>query len=651
MNLGAPVGAARRDSVVAGARWIVLAAVASLVSACTNQASPIEGPSAAPTSDVYTVTVVASTFSSLPKCTSALYGTTAYVQSPIGLYSCQAGAWLPIPCLTIGAGAVAYASGSQTLLACVSGQWTQVALPKGATGDAGQPGPKGATGATGATGANGATGATGPQGATGATGSPGPAGPTGPKGDTGDAGQPGPSGPGPTGATGAPGWQIEITLVAPKDPTCPAGGERIDIGPPRDGGLIVEQTAYVCNGSAATTSGADAAATAADAGPGTDAGSSTGACNSGPDEDLDGDGWTIAAGDCNDCDPMVNPGAFDIPGNGIDDDCDGQVDNQLSCDANIRSDTASTGDFAKAMDICQTATATGKKWGLVSAALELADGTGVPSPSGHAVRSHFGQLQPRSGVSLALLSTGIAAGVGDFNPTYQAGGQFAQSTRSGFPPDFVSSHGGTLPNVPGCPPPVSSVAQDPEMLNLTIRVPSNAKSFSFEANFYSYEFPGDVCSNFNDFFVALLDSDWNGTPANPVDKNLATVVTTGNPVPVGVNFGEGNSGLFLECLNGTTGCSAQGPVPGTVNTCLGTDELAGTGLDVPAPGVCDSDSLAGGATGWFRVAGNVVPGEIIHLRIAIWDTSDEFFDSLVALDNFQWSSATTEPGGTRPVKI
>lgn len=46
------------------------------------------------------------------------------------------------------------------------------------------------------------------------------------------------------------------------------------------------------------------------------------------------------------------------------------------------------------------------------------------------------------------------------------------------------------------------------------------------------------------------------------------------------------------------------------------------------------------------IRGNVVPGEVIELRLAIWDTGDGFFDSDVVLDHFRWSFDVVAPGVT-----
>ena len=42
--------------------------------------------------------------------------------------------------------------------------------------------------------------------------------------------------------------------------------------------------------------------------------------------DADGDGFMICEGDCDDTDADVNPDAKEVAGNGIDDDCDGEID-------------------------------------------------------------------------------------------------------------------------------------------------------------------------------------------------------------------------------------------------------------------------------------------------------------------------------------
>jgi hypothetical protein len=42
--------------------------------------------------------------------------------------------------------------------------------------------------------------------------------------------------------------------------------------------------------------------------------------------DVDGDGFSQADGDCNDADDAVFPGAPELPGDGVDSDCDGEDD-------------------------------------------------------------------------------------------------------------------------------------------------------------------------------------------------------------------------------------------------------------------------------------------------------------------------------------
>jgi hypothetical protein len=229
------------------------------------------------------------------------------------------------------------------------------------------------------------------------------------------------------------------------------------------------------------------------------------------------------------------------------------------------------------------------------------------------------------------------------------------ATTSPVPSDWLGANANNFPNAPGCPDPQGgTTAHDPIQLKLRVRVPTNASSFDVSTFFYSSEYPEWVCSAFNDFFLTLLDSSFvpgAGQVGNPADKNLATYSSGASSYPVGVNLAFGNTGLFTQCKNGATGCGG-GAVPGNTNTCASTAQLTGTGFDIvkPAaqfandPGYCGSNDLAGGGTGWLTTTGNVVPGEIIELRFTIWDTGDQWYDSLVLLDNFQWSVNASTPG-------
>jgi hypothetical protein len=382
-------------------------------------------------------------------------------------------------------------------------------------------------------------------------------------------------------------------------------------------------------------------------------------CSGQADEDADNDhdGFTTCQGDC--CDntsqcsqpELVNPGAFEAAGNLVDDDCDGQVDNvaATTCDTGLASNSSDGMDYARAMDLCQTATMTDKKWGVISATFSLADGSGMPNANARSIRSSFGtNVLPKAGASLFEIATGEAADTNDTNPTPGFGGWESGTmlTSSGYPADYMAAHGGSLPNAPGCPEPLSGgTANDPVMLTLKIRTPSNAKSFSLQSNFFSAEYPEWVCTEYNDFFVVLLDSTWNGTPANPSDKNLAVYTAPGGmQYPVGVNLATGDTGLFTQCMNGTPGCAIGSSTQAPITSCVSTSELTGTGLETPKSDSCNPSMTSGGGTGWLTTSGNVKGGEIITLRIAIWDTGDSAYSSLAVLDNFQWAVDSAAPG-------
>jgi hypothetical protein len=60
----------------------------------------------------------------------------------------------------------------------------------------------------------------------------------------------------------------------------------------------------------------------------------------------------------------------------------------------------------------------------------------------------------------------------------------------------------------------------------------------------------------------------------------------------------------------------------------GASELAGTGFEKKPTSSC----LIGGGSFWLTTAGNVIPGQIVEIRIAIWDVGDTAFDGLHYLD-------------------
>jgi hypothetical protein len=400
--------------------------------------------------------------------------------------------------------------------------------------------------------------------------------------------------------------------------------------------------------------------------------------------DCDGDGWMVADGDCCDkpglcgADPsLVNPGAIEVVGNGLDDNCNGLVDlfdtqDTVSCDNGLASDSKDAGDFAKAIGLCRTTTENppllkDKTWGLLSAEILLADGTPLQDFEAVSIRTAFGSINPPTteGQSVLVISSGIAADATETMPGPNGGapGGFNVSTShnppsqvdlsaAGLPtsvadwyatPNPPLKGAGSLPGSPGCNASNESQANDSVMLHLRLRAPTNVKAFSFNSYFISAEYPEFVCTSFNDQFIALVDTP-NGVPSplpNPIDKNLMTYTQGQQKWPIGINIAKGTS-LFAVCnAQQLQDPSCLGGGSPDLSSCsLGDAQLKGTGFEAPVGDTCN----IGGGTFWLTTAGNVIPGDIVELRIAVWDVGDSAFDSLAVIDGFRWLPNATLAG-------
>lgn len=362
-------------------------------------------------------------------------------------------------------------------------------------------------------------------------------------------------------------------------------------------------------------------------------------CNGTADDvfDLDADGWTRCDGDC--CDEigpacgtpdLVNPGAFEFVGNSVDDDCDPATPDNVAADpCSSEASFAITGtQLAQAMDLCQFTTADPplpqKKWGVISAELVLPSGT-TPNATQlsdmqnwqGAVLANYGTggIVPRFGATMAGISSGRMRDAND--PGYATWPSTSFASYSTPPASYLAAHGGSLPASAGCSGtcPAGSGANDGINLRMSIRVPTNALSFSYDFRFFSVEYWTYQCTAYNDFYLALLTSAAAGIPA---DKNIS-FDTNNNAVSV-------NNGFFDLCV--VKGC----------NTCpAGTAELAGTGMDY---------YNYGGGTVWLVTTAPVVPGETMVLELMVFDVSDAVLDSLTILDDFQWSIEPSDVGTT-----
>jgi hypothetical protein len=337
------------------------------------------------------------------------------------------------------------------------------------------------------------------------------------------------------------------------------------------------------------------------------------ACNQNdPNTDGDGDGFTPAQGDCNDCDPSMNPGAIEIGANGKDDDCNGMVDdNNPACDA-ASAGSKDPNEFAHSMEICDA---------------RFFKGATMAGPSDTQARNvlaSFGILKPKAGANFAFLSSGVAvdeAGSGYVNPQ--------QGT------DLGNTGTNPLPNLMGadsCGQADQTNVHDYSELVLKLHSPSNVQSFSFQFQFFSGEYPNYVCTQFNDEFLAIVQS----SKTYPTATNISYDAQQ-HPITV-------NSGFFIVCQNDTSKPQTQHCMfPPSQNDKTGYETTGGPSI----PGL--PGGIPGGSTGWLSTTAPIGPNEDVTLRFVIFDEGDGVLDSAVLLDNFQWGASTVMGPSTGPI--
>lgn len=307
---------------------------------------------------------------------------------------------------------------------------------------------------------------------------------------------------------------------------------------------------------------------------------------------------------------------FTVGGNGggdsagcTDPNCVGSTP-QGNCDQGLPLDGANPVDGARAIGLCQFYEEGG--WGVKSAAWVRSDGQPLTGQllDGKGLLDNFGGIAPREGGTMLAISSGIARSPDD------AG--YVSDT--GYEKDF-GSHGpppGYPKESPSCPDIITGEPFDSAGLRLVIQTPIDAKSLSYDFNFYTYEFPIYICTQWNDFFVAMMNPKVAALP----DGNIS-FDAQGNTISV-------NAGFLQVCTPQMAG-GKQFDCP------LGPGELNGTGFETNA------------ATSWLQTKAPIEnPGSEITLDFMIWDSGDTAYDSTTLIDNFRFELDETTTG-TQPV--
>ncbi len=294
-----------------------------------------------------------------------------------------------------------------------------------------------------------------------------------------------------------------------------------------------------------------------------------------------------------------------------DNDCDGKRDElPMACDKLSDLDQKNALDYARAIELCDTGKtcdmdkkcpghllcAQGKCRRVLEATFDPKG-----AAKARAIVAEFaegGPLKPKKNHAMVVISSGLAV----------------------YDPRKVCPQDGTDYGIVGVEPdPMVSdrVANDLTQFQLKILVPTNARSFSFDFQFLTTEYPDYLGTEFNDTFWVLLDSK----------KYKGNICFDKAGTPIRLN------NAFFDI------CDPDPGYPKTKQYCtLPAALLTGTGYakDCGSPLACSGISC-GGSTGWLTTTSPVEPGEVITLTFFIFDKGDGILDSSALIDNFRWS--------------
>jgi hypothetical protein len=195
-------------------------------------------------------------------------------------------------------------------------------------------------------------------------------------------------------------------------------------------------------------------------------------------------------------------------------------------------------------------------------------------------------LLPLNGNTLGVLSTGVAA-------TPSLPGYVAPEPGANNGIEVLNPYPDAAVWPAGCDGTAQQNVDDYVELRVRLRAPANSVGLAFNHNFQTSEYPEFVCTRFADRFVVLVEKSFGtfnvavDSQGQPVSQNSLMLVGDGLP--------------------------------------HGTEQLVDSGME-----------LVGAGTDWLTSEAPVSPGEVITLRMMIFEEGDAMNDSTAIIDNFRW---------------